>query len=310
MPSSSRIHQDKALSDLSVAYRNDRFIADELVPAVPVVHDSDSFYVYSKDNLRDEQSLWAKGARAARVDFEVSTSSYLLERHALEELVLDEDKANADPAIRLEMDATENLTDKILLEKEKALATLIGTPANWGNLTSLTSTFAWSAATTLSNPILFVDSATSVIAQNSGKMANVMAIDHRTFMTAKEHPSIVDRVKYTSADSITAPMLAKLFNISRLLVAGAIENTAQEGLTDTMAFVWTDLAFIAYMEQSPGLKKPSALYQFQQRSEGRPFSVFRYREDETEGDVIRVKAKYQMKVVASDCAYLINNTVQ
>ena len=310
MPSNSRIHQDSALSDLSVAYRNDRYIADALVPAMPVNHESDSFYVYSKDNLRDEQSLWAKGARAARVDFAVSTASYQLERHALEELVLDDDRKNADPAIRLDMDATENLTEKILLEKEKTLATLVGTAANWANLTSLTSTFAWSAATSLSNPILFVDSASSVIAQNSGKLPNVMAIDHRTFMAAKEHPSITDRVKYTSPDSITAPMLAKLFNIERLLVAGAIETTGQEGLTDSMSFVWTDLAFIAYMEQNPGLKKVSAMYRFEQRSEGRPFSVFRYREDETEGDVIRVKSKYQQKVVASDCAYLINNTVQ
>lgn len=310
MPQRTRIHQDSALTELSVAYRNGRLIADELVPAVPVVHDSDVYYVYQKDNLRDEDTLWAKGARAGRVDFEASTASYVLERHALEELVLDDDKKNADPAIRLEMDATENLTDKILLHKEKSLATLIGTAANWGNVTSLTSTFAWSANTTLSNPILFVDSASSVIAQNSAKLPNVMAIDHRTFMAAKEHISIVDRVKYTSPDSITAPMLAKLFNVERLLVAGGIQNTSDEGLTDVTSFIWTDLAFLAYMEKSPGLKKASAMYRFEQRSQSNPFQVFRYREDETEGDVIRVKAKYSQKCVASDMAYLIVNTVQ
>ena len=309
MPQKTRIHQDKALSELSVAYRNSRFIADALVPAVSVNHESDLYYVYTKDSLRDEQSLWAKGARAARVDFEVSTASYQLERHALEELVLDDDRKNADPAIRLDMDATENLTEKIQLEKEKSLAVLIGTPSNWANLTSLTSTFCWSAQTSLSNPILFVDSASSVIAQNSGKLPNVMALNHPSFLAAKEHPSIVDRVKYTSADSVNEAMLAKLFSIERLLVAGGIENTAQEGLTDTMAYIWTDAAFLAYMEQAPGLKKASAMYRFEKRDAGGAFSVFRYREDETEGDVIRVKGWYQNKVVASDMAYLINNIV-
>ena len=172
MPQRTRIHQDRPLTEISIKYRNARLIADMLVPAVPVKFDTDTFYVYTKDNLRDDETLWAKGARAAQSDFEVSTSSYTLERHALEALIPDEDRQNADPAIQLDIDHTENLTDKLLLQKEKTLADLIGSAANWDNVTSLTSTLACSANTTLSNPILFIDSASSVIAQNTGKLPN------------------------------------------------------------------------------------------------------------------------------------------
>src|SRR5205823_2406768 len=98
---------------------------------------------------------------------------------------------------------------------------LVQTKANWANQTSLTSTLAWSANTTTSNPITQVDSASTVILVNSGRKPNVMAMNDQTFNAAKEHVSIVDRVKYTSQTSVTRQILANLFNVGEVLVAEA-----------------------------------------------------------------------------------------
>lgn len=312
MPIQGTLYVDKTLSNISSAYKSERLIADQLAPRVPVAQETGLFFQYTKDSLTLPATVRANGAAANETTFYLSTGTYSLNMHSLKELVTDRDRSNADPAIRLDADVTENLTEKILIRKEVDLATIITTAANWANQTSLTSTFAWSANTTLSNPISFVDSAASTVALHSGKVANTVVINHPTFMAAKEHISVVDRIKYTSPDSVTAPMLAKLFNVDRLLVAGGIYNTAQELVYTTTAdsWIWTDMCFVAYIAPSPSLRTPSALYQLTKNEFGNPFMVKKWREEERGGDFVEVSTMYQHKVVASDAAYLIINTVQ
>lgn len=313
MPSPAQIHVNKALSNISNAYKSTRLIADIVAPRVNVQHESDVYYMYSKDSLILPQTARANGASANEATWSVSTSSYTLAQHSLKSLVTDRDRSNADPAIRLDVDTTEYLTEKILMRKEVAIADLLTTRASWSNITSLTSTFAWNQQTTLSNPIVFVDTASSVIAQQSGMVPNTVIVNDPTFRAAKEHPQVVDRVKYTSADSVTESILAKLMNVQRFLVAGGIRNTGQEGLGDTttnQSFIWTDCAFVCYIEPNPGLKKPSTVYQFTKSEFGNPYKVKTWREEEREGDFIEVSTMFQFKVIASDTAYIIADTIQ
>lgn len=310
MPLPNQIHRDKALENISVAYKNDRLIASQLSPSVKVKHESDLWYTYSREQLILPQTLRGNGAVATEVDYTVSTTTYVLNAHGVKQLVTDRDRDNADAAIKPDIDATEYLTQLILMRREADLLELIGTTANWANVTSLTSTFAWSANTSLSNPIAFVDSAASVIAQNSGKLPNVVAMDDRTFRAAKEHTQTVDRVKFTSPESLGPAILARLFNVDQVLVSGAIQNTGQELLSETMAFMMTDAAWIGYVERSPGLRKPSALYTLEQTSDGSPYMVKKWREEERGGDFVEVNTKFRHVVPASQCAYIIANTVQ
>ncbi len=302
MPGSQTIHNDKALSNISVAFKSDRMIADELYPAVQVKHESDKYYVYSKQSLIVPETRRANGAKSKESSFELSTSSYQLEEESLKDIVTDRDRANADAAIRLNADTTENLTEKIMMRREKDAAELSQTKANWGQNTSFTAAQQWTSNTTTTNPITTIDSACSAIAKNSGKLPNMLAVNDPQFRILKEHISVVDRVKYTSSESVGPGLLARLFNVSKLMVGGAIENTAQEGLTDSMAFIWTDTAFLAYMEQSPGLKKISAGYVLQQ---GAGRQVRRWREEERKGDFIEVSSLYTFKAVATDAAFLL-----
>lgn len=308
MPLSKQIHQDKALEKISVSYQPGEFIADRLVSSVPVKHDTDKYYVYDFGVLRLEETKRAKGAATHRTTYSMSTSSYSLETHALKELVLQEDKDNADKAINLEIDTTEMLTRKILVRKEKECNDVIMASGNWTNQESLTSTLAWTQNTTLSNPIIKIDSGTSKIISASGHKPNKLVIDDPTFRGAKEHTSIIDRVKYTSADSVTEKMLAKLFNVEEVLVARAIYESAQEGLTSSPSFIWTNSAFLAYIESSPGLKKASAAYQLIQQNKGNPYKVTKWPEEDPEGSWVKVETKFQFKPVATACAYLFIDT--
>lgn len=308
-PRPSQVHRDRPLENISVAYKPEGLIASEFAQTVPVKNETDQYYVYSKDNLRVPETIWADRDVPNQSAWNVSTASYALQRHALRDLVTDRTRDNADAAIKPDIDTTELLTHQILLRREIELFEKINVAGNWANATSMSSTQAWSQNTTLSNPISVVDSATTAIRRNSGKGANMILLSDPVFKAAKEHLSIVDRIKFTSADSVTPAMLAKLFGLNKVVVSKAVENVGEEGLADSLVDVSTDLALVVYNEMSPGLKKPSAFYTFVKDGSNSPNRVRRYRDEEREGEWIEVSTWFEHKVVSSDCAYALNNLI-
>lgn len=308
MPRPSQVHVSKALENISIAYKPQGLIAENVSQVVPVMHESDTYFVYSKDNLRVPSTIWADGDVPNRSTWNLSTSTYTLTRNALRDLVTDRTRDNADKAVKPDVDTTEGLTGQIQLRMEIDLFSLINTAGNWANTTSLSSTQRWSANTTLSNPITFVDSATTSIRRRSGMKANTVVLSDSTFKAAKEHTSITDRTKYTSSQSVTPDLLATLFNVSKVVVSQAVRNTGEENVADTLTDVATDTAFVCYVEPNPGLKKPSAFYTFMKEGSTRPYRVRKYRDDEREGDWIEVSNFYQIRVISSDCAYPIIDT--
>jgi hypothetical protein len=49
MPSTNTVHVDKALSNISIAYRNTSYCADLISPLIPVKFESDRYYIYGKE---------------------------------------------------------------------------------------------------------------------------------------------------------------------------------------------------------------------------------------------------------------------
>jgi len=126
MPTPSQVHIDTALTNLSVAYRNPAFAAELIAPAVAVRRQSDRYYIVDseRESLRAQKDLRAPGTEADEVNFSLSSDAYFCAGHALESVIPDEERENADPAIQPEMDRTEFLTEKILLNEEIALASV------------------------------------------------------------------------------------------------------------------------------------------------------------------------------------------
>lgn len=308
MPLRSQIHRDVALEGVSVAYKPEGLIAPSL-PIYPVTRESDVYYVYSKDVMTVPETLRQKG-RANQADWNVSTSSYLLANHALEFPVYDRDRRNADKAIRLDIDAVEFLTQKIMLRYEKDAAALFLGDTNWSNSMSLSADASFVTSTT--NPIDVYDSATGVIVTQSGKRPNTAIVNFPTWLAIKENSATVDRIKFTSAGPVGPDMFAALIGVNKLMVASAVENTGQENLADTttaQANIWTNASWIGYLEPTPGLKKASAVYTFQMNLGTDGVKVDRWRDEAEEADFIRVQKEYQIKAVATSCGFLIEDTI-
>ena len=300
MPNTSKnqLHVDTLLSNISIKYRNEQYQAMNLFPELPVKKQSDLYRVYVR-NFRVPDTRRAYKAEAKEHTFEVSSASYVLEKHSLKDHVADEDADNYDLA-DLRADTTEELSDKLLMRLEKKVLDLL-TSTSWSLNLSLAAAGAWNATTTV-DPVAHFDTGTSQVVLNSGQMVNSAAMGLTQWFALKNNAQILDRVKYTSA-TVGPAIVGALIGVKNLYVGAMSEDTSELGVADAIASMWPDHAFLYYKPDSAGPLKPSAGYIFRKST---PMTK-RWRVEERNADAIEVNMEYIPKVVASLSGFLIKD---
>jgi len=298
-PTEKDVHQDAVLSGVSVRYTNEEMIADRILPVIPVKMESDKYYTYTRA-WKLPQSRRAAGAEANEVEWNVGTATYQCEEYALKDFIPDRVRNNADSPLSMDVDTTENLTELIQLGREKRVADIIFAAGTYGTQTSaLTGTNLWSDYAG-SDPIGDVRTAKSTVHAASGKMPNTMVIGYQSHLKLLDHPDILERIKYTQKGVVNEQLLAQLFEVENYIVGKALYDTTQEGVAESLSYVWGKKVALIYSEPSPGLKKASFGYQFQSRG----FRVKKWRVEGREGDFVEAGEIRDEKVVAASTGYL------
>ena len=303
-PTQQQVHLDGALTNISVAYRNANYIAETVFPNVPVVKQSNKYFVFTKsDWFRDEAAPRAPGTRAQRVDYNLSASNYLCAEWAVAKGVPDEVVDNADTPLRPVAEAAEYVTDKMYLRKEILVAAIVHGNSQWS--ASATPSTLWSNDT--SDPIGDVNTALDSVRSSIGRDPNKGVIGAGLWRFLVKHPDLIDRVKGAASPGspaiLTMQAIAALFELEQILVGKAVKDTGQEGATATRAYVWGNHLAICYTTNTPSLNSPSAGYVFQWGAR----AVNRYREDQEHQDIIEVTESFDQKLVASDAGYLLKS---
>lgn len=298
MPLINQIHVDSLLSNVSLKHKVSGFIAMDLFPEVSVKKSSDLYRVYQR-NFRIPETKRAAKAEARQHSFDVSTATYVLERHALKDFVSDTEAENYDLA-DLRAEVTEELTEKILMRLEKSVADMF-TTTSWSQNVSLAATACWNATTTV-DPVSHFDTGTALIVLNAGVKPNVAAMGLPQFQAFKNNFQVLDRIKYTSKE-LGPDIAGALIGVDKMLIATASNDTAALGASDSVAAIWGDFAVLAHAPKAPGPLKPSAGYIFRRSLP----MVKRWRVEERESECVEVNMEYQAKVVSSLAGFMINN---
>jgi len=303
-PTYQNVHIDQPLTNISIAYINPKYIADQVFPAVPVQKVSDKYFIYTKaDWFRREAKPRAAGTRAARGDYGLSTSNYTCVEYAIAKGVPDEIVANADNPLRPLEDGTRWATNQVLLEQEALVAADVFS-TGWSS--SATPSPLWSSDT--STPIEDVETGLNTIVGAIGQEANIGVMGRGLWRFVKQHPDIVDRIKYTAGPNspaiVTLNAVAALFGIDgKLLVGTAINDTAAEGATSSLSYVWGNHLWLGYVTPNAALLQPTAGYMF--TYQGR--KTFRWREEQERQDVVEVSFSFDSKLTATDAGYLVKS---
>ena len=309
-PTSTDVHVDAILTNMSVAYMQEAyaFVASRAFPVVNVAKQTDKYFTYSQaDFFRDQVQRRADGTESAGTGYSLSTASYSCDVFALHKDIGDQTRANSDSPLDPDMDATRFLSQQMLIRQERQWATDAFATGIWG--TDATPSPLWDAAS--STPIADVETAKNTVLSNTGYVPNTVIMSYKVFSALVDNSDIIDRIKYTSQDSVTEDLLARLFGVDRVLVMASVYNSAQQGATASYAQIGDKDVLVCYTPPSPGLMVPSAGYALNwtgiSAGLGQASAISRYRLDERRADRIEIESAFDFKIVSSALGYFLSN---
>ena len=306
-PTSSQVHVDAILTNISVAYMQmaENFIATKVFPVVPVSKQSDKFFTYTKNDwFRDEAQRRADATESAGGGYNLSTDSYQADVYAFHKDVGDQTRANADAPINVDREAAEFVTGRMLLKMETQFVSNFFTTSVWA--TDSTPSNLWSDYTS-SDPIGDIETGKRTILSTTGYEPNTLVLGYDTFIQLKNHPDLVDRIKYTSSQVLSESLLASLFGVPRVMVAKSLKATNNEGGSEAYAFNYGKNALLTYSAPSAGLLQPSGGYVMSwtgvSQGIGATIGVSRMRMEQFKADRIEAEMAFDNKVIASDLGW-------
>lgn len=277
MPDPRQVHIDSLLTNISVAYTQagSNYIASRIFPVIPVQKQSDVFNQYFKSTFnRAAGALRAPGTESMGIDYQTTLGTYNARVYALHHDITDQARANADPTFNLDRDGTQLITQSLLLDREKRWANTFFQTGVWSR--DVTPAAKWSVAT--STPINDVLAERVRFKQRSGYRANTLVVSPDVDGILMNHPQIVDRIKYTSGDSVTPQIIARLLGVDNYIVADVavssigdatpIVRPAQYGVYGVaddgdLSYLYAGGALLTYIDPQGGsVLKPNAGYTF------------------------------------------------
>jgi hypothetical protein len=321
-PTSSQVHVDAVLTNISLAYEQeaDNFIAGKVFPTVPVEKQSDKYFTYTKNDwFRDEAQVRADGDESVGSGYGISTSPYYCDVYAIHKDIGDQTRKNADSPINVDSEAAKFVTQRLLVRREIQFVTDYMTTSVWGtDMTGVSAsatagqTIQWNDYTN-SDPIDDIEDGKAGILSVTGMEANTLVLGYDVFRSLKNHPDLVDRIKYTSSQTITADMLAAMFDIERVIVAKAVKATNAEGATAAYSFAVGKNALLCHVASEPGLLTPSAGYIFEwtgvSDGMGETIGTSSFYIDEKKSTRVEAEKAWDNKVVATDLGYFFATIV-
>lgn len=323
MPQLNATNVDAVLSNVSVAYMLDQsqYIANKVFPIVPVEKMSGIFMKYDRgDWLRDEAEKRADATESVGSGYNVGRDTYQCDVYAFHKDVGDQIVANSINAFNPIADATRFVASRLLLKQEKDFANTFFKTGVWATDWSGVST-AENGTTTYrqfsdyanSDPVQVIENAKEKIASTTGYEANTMVMGRQVFAALKNHPEIIDRIKYVSDEVPTEQLIARLFGVDRLFVARSLINTAKEGQAETLAYNYGKSILLTHSAPNPGLLTASAGYTFSWDgvSDGAGLSIgtTSMRLDTLRATRIESQSAWSNKVIAADLGLFINNII-
>jgi hypothetical protein len=298
LPTSRDVHIDSALTDLSIAYRQDApAFTDRIFPRVTVQKQSDKYWVWDKGDMhRRNIKKRAAGSHFERAGLRLTTEQYYSEQYPLEYPIPDEVRRNADPGVDVEETGMNFLVDQFNMEKDyQWSSTFMNASAGW---TSGSVAFKWDLTTGV--PVADIEGWKSTIQQQLGAsmshrwvgvcgaivkaklMANVQVRNSTIYVTQGTSRAIEQSI-------------AAVLGLDDLVVFTRIYNTAAEGKTAVFANMVDDDFLLVAVPTSPARQTPSAGYAFEWDDGNGTFYTEIYRDEPTKSDILREIGYFDLK---------------
>lgn len=299
---------DPVLTTVAQGYQNAEFIGMHLFPYVPVGQRGGKIITFGKEDFALYNTARAPGANTKRIQYGYSGSPYALEQHALEGLVPFElqQEAQAVPGIDLARGAIVKVQNIIGLRLEKAQADLATAAGNYpaGNKVTLAGASQWGDYGATSDPVGDIEAARDAVRAKIGKRPNCVCVGAAVWSKLKNHPKVIDRIKYTGRDSATPELVAQLFGVQRVCVGDAIYDN-----NGNFADVWGKYVVVAYTELASVAEQGTPSYGYTYRLGGFPLVETPYEDRNAKSWIYPVTDEVSPVIAGATAGYLISAAV-
>jgi len=299
---------DPILTTFARGYLQNDLISSLIFPEVDVPVSGGQVITFGKEAFMLYDTQRVPGGSTTRIEISYNGQPYALENHALEVPVPDELGRDAMivPGIDLAQESLGVALDAIMLRREYQAVQLASNAANYAasNKLALSGVTQWSnAASTPKNDLV---TAKAAIRAATGKFPNVAVLPPGGIAKLDNHALIRDRLKFTSSDSVNADMLARYFEVDKVVECNAVYATSANA---NMSDVWGNNVLFAYVAPARGTARsartPSFGYTYRLR--GHPFVKVPYRDENRESWVYGVHYERAPVIAGAGAGFLLQN---
>lgn len=293
------------------------YVSTRVAPVVEVNLQADSpgkvpleSLLFQADTKRNDRGNYNRGS------YKFETFSYATEENGWEEVVDEREKNRYRYLIDAEAIAAARAMDVVLRNQEQRVANLIYNTSTWTGASLTTAiTNEWDDATN-AVPVTDVEAAVKKVYEGSGLWANALVINRQVFRNLRNCAQIIDRIESSGAGSaakasdITEQMLAQVFDLDYVIVAGSSRNSAAEGQAATPAQIWSgEYAMVCRVAVTNDMREPCVARTFHWSDDGSSIggTVEEYEEPGVRGKVIRVRHDTDEVVMYAQAGHLLSN---
>jgi len=269
-----------------------------------------------EEMLKLRNTKRAPGSGYSRGEFKFETTTFACEEHGAEEPVDDKEAEMYSEYFVAEQIAAMRARRAVLANYEARVAAAVFNTSTWtGSTLSTSVSTEWSNAAS-GVPVTDVLAAGNKIYENSGFYPNALVINRRVFRNLKNNAQVIDRIvaagagQAAKAGEISAELLAQVFDLDYIIVAGATKTTANEGQAASLAAFWdNEYAMVCRIATSSDIREPCIGRTFHWGADGSSIggTAEQYREEQTRSNIIRVRHDVDEVVIFANAGHLLSN---
>jgi len=316
-PTASDVHVNRPLTNVMIAWslRPGAFAFNTVFPMVPVMKQSDKYFVWDrKDAHRDQAAERGPGGKAPVTVRRLSTDQYQCTVYSIAEAIDDQVRANQDAPLNLDRSASRNVGDKIMLRFERKWATNFFVTGVWTGSTTGTDLVGGVDFTQFAAPA--TGSPTTVIREQIFHLAKLnvrpeemtLTLGPDVFRVFLDHDDFLNRLSDNEPQILNQQRIATILGIRQVVVPMLgfnPDNETEPGAfssPNTNEFVFNDSMLLSWAPTAPSITDPSAGYTFWWRGltgGNNGMRILRYR-DEPHTDMIEGEGTLDPKATAPE----------
>lgn len=306
LPTLRDVRADVLLTNVLIGYHNAEYIADRVLPDVPV--NDQSGYIpalVQSDWFRDAAELRAPGTKSRRGSFSTDlTATYFCHKYSWGHEIPDDLRRNARDPFNLDEIGARFAMDKVYTKRERLFVTNFMTTSIWGTDKTGATDFTKFSDYGASKPLVVLTGYKDLVEAKIGREPNKLVIGKDVWSQLKWHPDVIDTIKHTQTAMMTQALFSALMEIEELLVGKAIQTTSAAGTAEasvTYSRIWGKDGLFLYTPKTASLMEPSAGYTFSWNPvSGADGYIKRMRNEENEIDIVEANSSFaQVKTVAN-----------